>query len=145
MTQLFKMAFRDLGRNRRRTILSALAVAVGMALLLLMAATVAGELQGAMENTLKLQSGHLQIRSASYVENKASLKWADLIQNPDQIVAQVTKLPQVALATPRLLVSGIVTVGENSRGVQVIGIDPASDANQPFRQGLVDGSFITAD
>lgn len=145
MTQLFKMAFRDLARNKRRTILSALAVAVGVSLLLFMAATVAGELRGAMENTLKLQSGHLQIRAASYQENKVSLKWADLIQNPDQIIAQVTALPQVALATPRLFISGIVTVGDNSRGAQVIGIDPASDANQPFRQGMAAGDFITAD
>jgi ABC-type lipoprotein release transport system permease subunit len=145
MIQLFKMAFRDLGRNKRRTILSSLAVAVGVSLLLLMAATVAGEMRGALENSLRLQSGHLQIRTATYDESKVSLKWEDLIQNPDQIVAQVTALPQVAAATPRLFASGIVTLGDNSRGVQVIGIDPASDASQPFRQGVISGDFITAD
>ncbi len=145
MIQIFKMAFRDLGRNRRRTILSSLAVAVGVSLLLLMAATVAGEIRGALENSLKIQSGHLQIRAATYEENKVSLKWENLIQNPDQIAAQVTSLPQVALATPRLFASGIITRGDNSRGVQVIGIDPASDANQPFRQGLIAGEFISAD
>jgi putative ABC transport system permease protein len=145
MTQLFKMALRDLGRNKRRTFLSALAVAVGMSLLLLMAATVAGEIRGALENSVALQSGHLQIRSANYEENKVSLKWQDLIQNPDQIIAQVTALPQVSLATPRLFASGIITHGQNSRGVQVIGIDPASGANQPFRQGLTAGDFIADD
>ncbi|HEX2697588.1 MAG TPA: ABC transporter permease [Anaerolineales bacterium] len=145
MTQLFKMAFRDLGRNKRRTILSALAVAVGMSLLLLMAATVAGEIRGALENSLKLQSGHLQIRAETYDENKVSLKWEDLIQNPDQIVAQVKTLPQVAVATPRLFASGIITRNDNSRGVQVMGIDPASDANQPFREGVVAGDFLSAD
>lgn len=145
MTQLFKMAFRDLGRNKRRTLLSALAVAVGMSLLLLMAATVSGEIRGALESSVQLQSGHLQIRAASYDENKVSLKYQDLIENPDQVVAQVKSIPQVTVATPRLFASGIVTVGDNSRGVQVIGLDPASEANQPFIQGVIAGSFLAPD
>jgi len=145
MTQLFKMAFRDLGRNKRRSLLSALAVATGMGLLLLMAAVVAGEIRGAIENTIKLQSGHLQIRAANYDENKVSLKWVDLIENPDQVIQQIKSIPQVTVATPRLFASGIVTLGDNSRGVQVIGIDPASAANQPFRQGMLSGDFLTAD
>ena len=45
MIQLFKMAFRDLGRNRRRSFFSALALAIGLALLLLMAAVVDGEMR----------------------------------------------------------------------------------------------------
>lgn len=145
MTQLFKMAFRDLGRNKRRSLLSALAVSTGMGLLLLMAAVVSGEMRGAVQNTIKLQSGHLQIRAESYDENKVSLKWEDLIANPDQIIEQIETLPQVTVATPRLFASGIVTLGDNSRGVQVIGIDPASEANQPFRQGLIGGEFLASD
>ncbi len=145
MIQLLKMAFRDLGRNKRRSILSALAVSVGMGLLLLMAAVIAGEIRGALENTINIESGHLQIRAVNYDENKVSLKWADLIENPDQVVAQVKSISQVAVATPRLFASGIVTLGNNSRGVKVIGIDPASAANQPFRQGLLSGDFLTAD
>ncbi len=145
MIQLFKMAFRDLGRNKRRSILSALAVSVGMGLLLLMAAVIAGEMRGALENTINIESGHLQIRTVNYDENKVSLKWADLIVNPDQVVAQVRSISQVAAATPRLFASGIVTLGNNSRGVKVIGIDPASAANRPFRQGLLSGEFLTAD
>jgi putative ABC transport system permease protein len=145
MTQLFKMAFRDLGRNRRRSLLSALAVALGMGLLLFFAALLKGEMEGAMDNTILLQSGDIQIRAASYNIDKASLDWEDLIPNPAQVVEQVKGIPQVTGATPRLLASGILTLGENSRGVQVIGIDPQGGPNQVFRQGLIAGEFITAD
>jgi len=145
MTQLFKMAFRDLGRNKRRSLLSALAVSIGMSLLLLMASIVDGEMRGALQNTIRLQSGHLQIRPVDYNENKTSLNWADLIANPQGVIAQLKTIPQVTEATPRLFASGIVSRGENSAGVQVIGIDPASPANQIFREGLLEGSFITPD
>jgi ABC-type lipoprotein release transport system permease subunit len=146
MIQLFKMAFRDLGRNKRRTILSALAVAVGMGMLLMMSGVLVGEMQGALKNTIQLNSGHLQIRGLNYDENKISLKWDDLIENPQALIDTVTaQYPQIVAATPRLVASGIVTRGENSRGVQVIGLDPESAANQVYRQGLVAGDFLTAD
>lgn len=146
MLQLFKMAFRDLGRNKRRTILSALAVAVGMGLLLMMSGVVVGEMQGALKNTIQLFSGHLQIRGLNYNENKISLKWEDLIENPQGLADTVKgQYPQIVDATPRLVASGIVTRGENSRGVQVIGLDPDAAANQVYRQGLIEGQFLAAD
>ena len=49
MTQLFKMAFRDLLRNRRRSFFSSLALGMGLALLLLMAAVMSGEMHGSHE------------------------------------------------------------------------------------------------
>ncbi len=145
MIQTFKIAFRDLGRNRRRTFFSALAVGVGLMLLVLMASVINGEMGGAIESAIRLQSGHIQVRSANYDENKNSLKWDDLVANPDQIASRIAALPQVAAATPRLFASGFLATGNESAGVSVYGIDPASAANDPYRDGLISGSFLTAD
>ncbi len=145
MLQTFKMAFRDLGRNRRRSFFSALAVAVGLALLMLMASVIKGEMGGAVESSIRLQSGHIQLRAASYDENKSSLKWEDLVQNPDQIASQIAAMSQVKAATPRLFASGFLSTGNESTGVRIYGIDPASSANDPYRQGVISGSYLTAD
>jgi ABC-type lipoprotein release transport system permease subunit len=145
MNQLLRMALRDLGRNRRRSILSALAVSIGTALLLLMAAVVRGEMRGAMQNSIQLQSGHLQIRADSYDESKLSLAWEDLIANPTELIGQLQALPQIRSATPRLVATGILTLSDQSRGVQVVGIDPAAEANQIFRQGVISGKFLTTE
>jgi ABC-type lipoprotein release transport system permease subunit len=145
MIQLYKMAWRDLGRNRRRTFFSMLALAVGVALLIFMASFIAGEMRGAMQTSIKLQTGHLQVRAASYNEDKTSLKWEDLIENPEALAAQIAARPEVQAATPRLYATGIVVAGDTSTGVRVIGIDPASAASAPFRDGMVSGSYLTAD
>lgn len=145
MIYLFKMAIRDLGRNRRRSFFSALALGIGLALLLLMAATIEGEMRGSMDSTIKLQSGHMQIRMNSYSDEKTSLAWEDLIENPAQVAAKIASLPPVKVITPRLIASGIVTSNDQSLGVSILGIDPASDANLPFRDGVVSGEFLTAD
>lgn len=145
MLQLYKMAWRDLGRNRRRTFFSMLALAFGVALLLFMASFIAGEMRGALQSAIRLQSGHLQVRAASYNEDKTSLDFADLIQDPEALAAQIGALPQVQSATPRLYATGILVVGDTSTGVRVSGIDPASAASAPFRDGLVVGDYLTAD
>src|SRR5512136_1188855 len=111
MIQLYKMAWRDLGRNRRRTFFSMLALAFGVALLVFMASFIAGEMRGALQSAIKLQSGHLQVRAATYNEDKTSLKWEDLIENPDALAAQIAARPEVQAATPRLYARGIVAAG----------------------------------
>ncbi len=145
MNQLFKMAFRDLGRNKRRSILSALAVSMATTLLIFMASVVRGEFRGALQNGIRLQTGHLQVRAASYDENKVSLAWEDLVDNPAQVTDRLKALPQVLDATPRLIASGILSLGDHSRGVQVLGIDPAAEANQLFQQGVIAGEFLAGD
>lgn len=145
MMQILKMAFRDLGRNRRRSFFSALAVGGGLALLILMASVVEGEMGGALENAIRLQSGHIQIRAATYDENKSSLKWEDLVPNPDEIAAKIAAFDQVKAATPRLYASGFLSSGTQSAGAKITGIDPLSPASDPYREGIISGQYLSPD
>lgn len=110
-----------------------------------MSSVLAGEYGDAIELAVRLQSGHLQVRADSYDEAKTSLKWEDLIENPDQVASQIASLGAVAVATPRLYASGFVTTGDESTGVRVVGIDPTSAANDPYRDGMREGEFLTPD
>ena len=145
MIQILKMAFRDLGRNRRRSFFSALAVGAGLALLILMASVIEGEMGGAIESAIKLQSGHIQLRASSYDENKSSLKWEDLVADPDQIAGQIAALSQVKAATPRLYASGFLSSGTQSASARITGIDPLSPASDPYREGVISGSYLASD
>jgi len=145
MIQTIKMAWRDLGRNRRRSFFSALALGIGLALLLLIASVLDGEMRGSMDTAINLQSGHLQVQSKTYNVDKMSLDWQDLVENPAQIAAQVSALEPVKVATPRLFVSGIVGSGEQSAGVRIYGVDTASAANAPYKDGMIAGSYINND
>ena len=149
MLQQFKLAFRNLNRNRRRSILSGLAISLGLALILLIAAIVRGEMVGSIAKTIQLSSGHIQIRSSEYIEGKSSLKWSDLVADPQSIIdtlegsSSLNDLIQVA--TPRLNASAVVSSGNDSIGVQLLGVDPTSAANQPFVEGITAGSFLSQD
>jgi ABC-type lipoprotein release transport system permease subunit len=61
------------------------------------------------------------------------------------VAAQVASLAPVAAATPRLMANGIVSYDDQSLGARVMGVDPTSEANAPFRNGLQSGEFLKAD
>ncbi len=79
------------------------------------------------------------------MKERSSLKWEDLIEDPTQVAGQIATLEPVIAASPRLFASGIVTSRNQSAGVQIIGIDPDSVTNDPYREGLVSGEFLTPD
>lgn len=145
MNYMLKMSLRNLARNKRRSFFSALAVALGTALLLFMSATIRGEMRGSLDLTINLYTGHLQIHTENYKDSNMSLKRVDMIEDPLKISQQIETIAQVKAASPRLNASAVLAFKNETIGIQVIGIDPASDANVIYRKGLVDGEFLTAD
>jgi ABC-type lipoprotein release transport system permease subunit len=143
--KLWTIAYRDLLRNRRRSFLSLLAVALGLALLMVMNGLISGIMQDALQNNIRLRTGHVQLRTTSYQEEKMSLQWRDLLNNPDGLVTRIKQMSEVKAATPVLWVGSILSTGEESVGLQLFGIDPTSQFHTPIRESLVSGKFLTPD
>ena len=145
MNYILKMSLRNLARNKRRSVFSALAVALGTALLLFMSATIRGEMLGSLDLTINLYTGHMQIHTENYKDSNMSLKHTNMIENPLGISEQIETIDQVKVATPRLNASAVLAFKNETIGVQIIGIDPPSEANKMYREGLLEGEFLTAD
>ncbi len=144
MFKLWRIAIRDLGRNKRRSGLTLVAVMMGLAMLIALHCLEIGAMQGSVENNIRIQTGHVQVRAASYDADKVSLKWDELLQDPMELVAQAQMQTEVRSAAPVLWVGGILGTVEESVGVRVYGIDPLSEMAAPFREDL-DGEFLTPD
>ena len=143
--KLWVLAYRDLGRNRRRTGMTMIAVALGLALLILMNGYIAGAMDGALQNSIRLKTGHLQIRASSYNEADLSLQWKDLLNEPEQIVARARALPEVRAVAPVLWAGGVIATSSDSLGLQMSGIDTGSAIYDPIRTAMVAGDFLAAD
>lgn len=142
MYRLWKIAIRDLRRNKRRSALTLSAVMLGLALVITIHGYEMGGIQGSIENNIRVQTGHVQVRAASYDQERLGLEWEDLLQEPHALAAQVKALPNVRAAAPVLWASGILSTAEESAGTRVYGIDPLSAMAAPFREGLTAGAFL---
>ena len=143
--KLWTLAYRDLLRNRRRSILTLLAVALGYALLMLLNGFMAGILEDSLQNSIRLQTGHIQIRNESYEPEKLSLLWQDLLEAPGALAARAEGMAEVKAAAPVLWASGMLSTIDDTAGLQIYGIDTASPLHASIREAMVAGEFLTAE
>ena len=139
------MAFRDLVRNGRRSALTALAVALGLVVVMAFSSLLEGMLESMLTDNIRLSTGHLQVRNASYDDDKASLLAQDLLENGQELAAQAESQSEVQSATPVLWLGGLLSTAQESEGIQIVGIAPADPFYTPVEQGIVAGEYISSD
>lgn len=143
--RLWTIAWRDLGRNKRRSFISLLAVALGLALLIVLNGFIAGMLEDALQNAINLETGHVQLRAASYEEEKVSLQWKDLLDNPQALAQEASALDQVEAAAPVLWAGGYLNTRDESVSLRIFGVDVQSSLYAPFREAMIAGEFLAPD
>jgi ABC-type lipoprotein release transport system permease subunit len=142
LIKLWVIAFRDLGRNRRRTGLTVLAVTLGLSVLIMMSGFVAGIFDSMLSFSILLDSGHVQIRSENFETRNPSLEWQDLMENSEELVARAAQVEGVTAAAPILWAGGFVNTADELISVNVTGIDPDSSFHDPIREGMTAGEYL---
>jgi ABC-type lipoprotein release transport system permease subunit len=135
-----RLAWRNLWRNKRRTIITLLALAVNTAVLITTFALMDGYIETAARYATDLITGEAQIHAFEYLEDHSLYKTID---NPDEIIAKAKS--HGINASPRVYGYGLLAVGNKSAGVLFEGINPELD-KQAFTlhehlQG--DGRFVS--
>ncbi len=143
--KLWVIGLRDLARNRRRSLVTLLAVALGLALLMFMHGLVSGVIEDTLQNGIRLETGHVQLRAPSYDRVKLSLQWKDLLENADALAARAARLPEVQAAAPVLWAGGALNTADESAGVQIYGVSPDAGIYAPIRESLIAGAFLSAE
>jgi len=138
-----KLAFRNLRRNLRRTLLTVAAIALGTALALFSIGLGDGGHQQMIENGVRIGQGHLTIQREGFLESPSSSLF---IHEPGPFMAAVSKSPYVAHGYPRIRGEGILATAAGSEGVAFQGIDPVLPGEAGiFRDSLTEGDFLTDD
>jgi ABC-type lipoprotein release transport system permease subunit len=135
-----RLAVRNVARNLRRTAITMLAIAVGLAALLFLWAFIDGVNGQMIDNSTRYLSGHLQVHGAGYHDDQSLDR---LVDDPAKIAAQLSRIAGAAGVAQRLEGSALASVGDKSRGVLVLGLDPrAEKAVTTLADTVQDGSFV---
>ncbi|MBN1306266.1 MAG: ABC transporter permease [Anaerolineales bacterium] len=145
LIKLWIIAYRDLGRNRRRTGLTILAVTLGLTMLIMISGFVAGIFDNMISTNILLNNGHVQIRSENFEMEKPSLKWQDLMENSQELRSTAAGIESVTAAAPVLWASGFVNTADELVSVNITGIDPGSSFHDPIRDGITAGEYLELD
>jgi putative ABC transport system permease protein len=137
----FSMAWRNVWRNRRRSLLTVLAIALGLAFNIFMRGIGDGFHEQMVDNSVRAEIGHIQIHRAGYHDDPELNK---TLPNPDKITEVIHSLPDVRGYSLRILGGGLASTAENSGGVEILGIDPAQEQTvTSIQRALVQGQYLS--
>ena len=126
MSLYLRLAWRNIWRHRRRTVIVAIAIAMTMSLMMVYDGLMAGFEGAIYANAIKVLGGNIQVHAAGYADSKGAAPLLP-IANDTAVVQAALAQPQVLNASRRITTSGMVTNRKGAFGVSIIGIEPEKE------------------
>jgi putative ABC transport system permease protein len=140
---MLKLAWRNLWRNKRRTLITIASVFFAVMLAILMRGYHGGAWASLLDNVLHSYSGYLQVHAKDYWNEKTldyTMTWNDTLRN------EIQQTKNVKSVIPRVESFALAASGEKTKGVIVLGIIPAlEDSFTKLSTRIVDGSVLKSD
>lgn len=124
---LWKLSFRNLLRQRRRSVVCILTIATGVMCLLLFEGFNRGALWEYQERVVHTRVGHFQISKKTDEATLSTDVEDTVFSDYDSLVSDIRSRPEVENIFPRLKVSGLLTNDQRSIPVIAEGIDPSRE------------------
>lgn len=145
MFKYLKLAWRNMWRNGRRTLIASVAIVLSMILLIFFQAFMDGMDQSIYGNTVRLYGGNVLVHAPGYREKSSRLPMLPL-DNVDAILTAVRNEPNVLVASRRINTGGIISNRDASHAVNITALEPEIEAPISLAaENLVAGRFLTAD
>ncbi|HRX67716.1 MAG TPA: ABC transporter permease [Tenuifilaceae bacterium] len=137
----FKIAWRNLWRNKRRTLITVASIFFGVMLATIMNSLQDGTYSNMIDMMVKLSSGYLQIQNPDYQENKSI---NNTFAPTDNMMEQLESIPKITTVAKRLETFALLSSGPNTRGGAVVGFEPEKDKlTSNLQNWISSGSFLT--
>jgi ABC-type lipoprotein release transport system permease subunit len=139
---LFRLAWRNLWRNHRRTLIMLAAITLGVWAMIFMTALMRGMVSQMVADGISALPGHVQVHHPDYRDDPSI---ANLIPITDtELSARFEDAGFVKWAS-RVRVPAVITSEYESRGLTLLGIDPASERDLTFVDyDAVEGRFLSS-
>lgn len=138
---ILDLAWRNLWRNRRRTWLTATAIAFATILLVVWVPIQFGAYEILIDSSLRVFPGHAQIQRPGYQEKQ---KIRNAIDNAEQLADKLRNSGQYAGVTTRAQGFALLSSGTRSYGAQVVGVEPKHEGDISSIPGLIkEGRYLS--
>lgn len=138
-----RLAWRNIWRQKRRTLITAMAIAAAMLLSLFMRSMQEGSYAHNLDNATRAYSGYLQLQEPEFSENQSIDK---LLPGDDGFVEKIHTIQGITTAVPRIESFALGAAGDKSKGVIVMGVAPeAEDAYSGLADRVKQGRYFERD
>lgn len=140
VAMLLMLAWRNIWRHRRRTLITLSSIAIGFALSVLMIGIGDGAHNSLIRNAIKLGEGHVTVQPRGYLEAPANHKY---LADSKAVLAKLDALDVRGSVEPRIALQVLASTANNSVGAGLEGLNPRGDRRvHMLEPHLVDGAWI---
>jgi len=141
MRTYFHLAWRNLWRNKRRTLIASASVFFAVFFALAMRSMQEGSYDYMIDASVSMYTGYIQVHANDYWEKRSIDKSMEL--SPTKI-AQIDSIKHITLITPRLESFSLVSYGNATKVASVVGIDPEKEIKMTdLKNKLISGKYLT--
>ncbi len=135
-----KLAWRNLWRNYRRTLIMLLAIALGVWAMIFMTALLRGMVDDMVKQGIGALPGHVQIHALAYRDDPSVTHG---MPSPDKDLLKVLNGRQVKAWSSRIKVPAMISSEYENRGVFLLGVDPEGELALGFNpDDITEGRFL---
>ncbi len=143
MKKFIKLAWRNIWRNWRRTILTSLAVAFGMISIIFTYSYIKGVSESIYRTLIETELGHVKIVSSEFLRLERVMPREQLVYNAQSIEDGISSLPGISTMTERIKFRLILSSEDENEPGLCIGINPEQEKNLfDLRKHLIQGSYF---
>lgn len=138
---LLKLAFRNIWRSKRRTLLTICTIVCAVFLSILLQSFQKGSWDNIINSSVKLFFGYAQIHKNGYWKDKL----LDDAMSYDQIIKDIEKqTPEIKGVVPRIESFALASVKNKTHGVMLVGIDPEKENKLTgIKNKIIEGKYLT--
>jgi ABC-type lipoprotein release transport system permease subunit len=145
MQLYLRLAWRNIWRHKRRTIIIVLAMSMTLALMMWYDGLINGWTEAIYGNAVKVLGGNIQVHAEGY-RKEANSNPLFPLADPQAVIKAAEENPLTLAATQRIKTGGLVTSREGAFSVGIIGIEPEKEVKvNIIGQNVKEGRNITSD
>jgi len=138
---LLQLAWRNLWRNKRRTIIMIAAIVLGTWAMIFMTALMRGMVTDMIKDSISAMPGHVQVHHPEYRDDPSI---ANLIPISEKELTAAFDAADFKIWASRVRVPAVISSERESRGVTLLGVDPAYERDLTFvSYDDVEGRFLS--
>ena len=140
----FRLGFRNVIKQRRRSMFNILALGVNTGMLILLIGVLRGFYLITIEKTIDLRTGHVQIHAQGYADEARRFPLDIAIHNVAAVKQAVDSLPDVVASSPRILAGATLSNGRDRAPVVLYGVIPSDERKVgAILNGIKDGHTLS--